>query len=181
VSKAEAVDELGEVMRVFMAHAVLFQDAIARRAGLNATDLQCLNLLALDGPLTPGALAERSGITSGGAITAVIDKLERADLVARARDQTDRRKVLVTANSQEIWRRIGPLYQGVQRRWDDYLSGLSQDQIRFARDLLQTATRINQDEIADLRGLPEHHPRVNGWQATAALPADGTVSPEASR
>lgn len=170
MSKAEAVEELGEVMRIFMAHAVLFQDAVARRAGLNATDLQCLNLLALDGPLTPGALAEKSGLTSGGAITAVIDRLERAALVTRARDPADRRKVLVTVDFQEVWRRIGPLYQGVQRRWYDYLTGLTHDEIRFARDLLQTATQINQDEIASLRRPQEHYTPAAGQHAAAAPP-----------
>lgn len=155
MSKSDAIAELGEVMRGFMAYAVLFQDAVARRAGLNATDLQCLNLLSLDGPLTPTALAERSGISGGGAITAVIDRLERAGLASRTRDHVDRRKVLVTADTDEAWRRLAPLYEGVEHRWNDYLTGLNGEQIRFARDLLHTATRINQAETDHLRaGVP---------------------------
>lgn len=66
-------------MRTFMAHAVLFQDAVATSVGLNATDLQCANLLLLHGPATPGELADRAGITAGGAVTGVVDRLERAD------------------------------------------------------------------------------------------------------
>lgn len=151
MSKADAVDDLGEVMRGFMAYAVLFQDAVARRSGLNATDLQCLNLLTLQGPMTPGALATASGISGGGAITALIDRLERAGLANRTRDGADRRKVLVTADADEVWRRIGPLYAGVQRRWAEHLSGLTIDQIHFAADLLRAAVAINQAETDLLR------------------------------
>jgi hypothetical protein len=72
--------EMGEAMRIFMARVILFQEAVARSAGLNATDLQCANLLRLYGPAAPGERAERAGLTAGGGITAVIDRLR-----ARAR------------------------------------------------------------------------------------------------
>jgi DNA-binding MarR family transcriptional regulator len=62
-------------MRIYMARAVVFQDAVAKSVGLNSTDLQCANLLLLHGSATPGELAERSGLTAGGAVTAVIDRL----------------------------------------------------------------------------------------------------------
>ena len=38
----------------------------------------------------------RAGLTAGGAITGVIDRLEAAGLVHRVRDEIDRRRVLVT-------------------------------------------------------------------------------------
>jgi hypothetical protein len=50
VSRHELIEQMGAAMRLFMAHAVLFQDAVARSVGLNATDLQCAGLLMLDGP-----------------------------------------------------------------------------------------------------------------------------------
>ena len=55
---------MGDVMRAFMARTVLFQEAVARAAALNPTDLQCANLLLLHGPATPGELAERAGLTA---------------------------------------------------------------------------------------------------------------------
>ncbi len=68
--------------------------AIAERVGLNATDFECLDVLDWTGPITAGELARRVGITSG-AVTGVIDRLERAGWVRRAADPTDRRRVIV--------------------------------------------------------------------------------------
>ena len=103
----------GDVMRELMARAVLFQDAVAKSAGLNATDMQCANLLLLYGPATPGELAGLAGLTAGGAITGALDRLERAGLVRRSRDGADRRRVVVTADADELWRRVGPSYERI--------------------------------------------------------------------
>ena len=96
------IDDMGTAMRLFMAHAVLYQDAVATRAGMHSTDLQCLGLLTLEGPMTPRELARRTGLTAGGAITGVIDRLEAAGLCHRVRDEIDRRRVLVTPNTDAI-------------------------------------------------------------------------------
>ena len=61
-TRAAAIARQGEAMREFMARAVLFQDAVARSAGLNGSDLQAVGLLLRDGPATPGELAAR-GVT----------------------------------------------------------------------------------------------------------------------
>lgn len=62
---------------------------------MGASDLQFVSLLNLNGPLTPGQLAELTGLTTG-TVTGVIDRLEKGGFVHRARDAGDRRKVLVT-------------------------------------------------------------------------------------
>jgi DNA-binding MarR family transcriptional regulator len=153
-SRSRTIDELGLVMRRFMAYAVLFQDAVARRAGINATDLQCLSLLMMDGPMTPGVLAERSGVTTGGAITTVVDRLERAGLARRDRADDDRRKVIVTADAGEVGRRLAPLYDGVQRQWQVHLDGLTDDEIQLAVRLFSAAAEINENATANLRARP---------------------------
>jgi DNA-binding MarR family transcriptional regulator len=150
MSKRRLTEEMSAVMRQFMAYAVLFQDAAARQAGVNSTDLQCLSLLMMNGPMTPGALSDHTGLSAGGAITAVIDRLERAGLARRTRATDDRRKVLVTPDSEEAWRRLKPLYEGVTRRWQDYLDTLTEDQLRLAIRLFTAATEINQAETRRL-------------------------------
>ena len=141
-------------MRVFMTHAVLYQDAVAKWAGMNSTDLQCAGLLMLDGPMAPSELAARTGLTAGGAITAVIDRLEADGLVARTRDEIDRRRVLVTPNADALLQRVGPVYARVGQRWNDYLESLDRDQIALVTDALTHATTINRDEIQALRATP---------------------------
>lgn len=140
-----------EAMRDFMAHAVLFQDAVARSAGLNGTDLQAVGLLLSSGPATPGELAARTGLTAGGAITAVVDRLERAGFVSRSRDPQDRRRVLVTADADAIAAAVGPAYAGVTERWGEVLDSLSDEQLAFANDLLARAADVNRAEVERMR------------------------------
>lgn len=138
-------------MREFMARAVLFQDVVARSAGINGSDLQAVGLLLSDGPATPGELAARVGLTSGGAITAMIDRLERAGYVTRTRDLTDRRRVIVTAVPDVLMDRVGHIYGGVARRWNEYLANLTDEQLDFATAFLTRAAEFNRDEAEALR------------------------------
>ncbi|MGI5472576.1 MarR family winged helix-turn-helix transcriptional regulator [Streptomyces sp. CA-132043] len=64
---------------------------------LHTTDIQALSAImdaqAEDGqPMTPGRLRERLNLTSG-AVTACLDRLERAGHISRIRDAGDRRVV----------------------------------------------------------------------------------------
>ena len=99
------------------------------------TDLQCAGLLISEGPATPGELAERTGLTAGGAITTVIDRLERQGYVSRDRDPNDRRRVIVTADAAAVFARFGEVYGRVGARWNAYLETLSDEQLVFANDL----------------------------------------------
>ena len=150
--RAASMERAGEVMRDFMARAVLFQDAVAKWGGINSTDLQCVGLLMSEGPATPGELAERSGLTAGGAITAVIDRLESAGFVRRDRDAADRRRVIVTAIPEAVFTRFGEVYGRVGAQWNAYLDTLTDEQLEFSNELLQRAADVNREEIALLRG-----------------------------
>lgn len=138
-------------MRDFMAYAVLFQDAVARKAGLNGTDVQCLGLLLRNGPMTAGALAEQAGLTAGGAITAVIDRLAAVGLVSRSPDPGDRRRVLISADPVVAWGRLAPSYERVTQRWNAYLDGLAPEHVVVVLEAIRTAAQINREELARLR------------------------------
>ncbi|WP_241672001.1 MarR family winged helix-turn-helix transcriptional regulator [Streptomyces sp. IB2014 016-6] len=61
--------------------------------GLHATDVQALAaILDSETPLTPGRLRVHLGLTSG-AVTACLDRLEKAGHIRRARESADRRVV----------------------------------------------------------------------------------------
>src|SRR5678816_4323004 len=68
--------------------------AAAERLGVGATDFDVLVLLDTTGPLAAGRIAEAMAITTG-AVTGLIDRLERAGFVQRTRHETDRRQVLI--------------------------------------------------------------------------------------
>lgn len=91
---------------------VLFHSRIAEKMGLSGTDHKCLELaMRAEVPLTAGQIAQLSGLSTG-AVTGVIDRLERRGFVRRMRDPNDRRKVLVkVADVDES--RFMHLFQGL--------------------------------------------------------------------
>ena len=94
---------------------VAFDEALAEHLGLNATDLRCLELVIADPGLTPSRLAELAGITSG-AVTGVVDRLERAGYVTRTPDPADRRSVTIApvpARAAEVVDAVAPLAEAV--------------------------------------------------------------------
>src|SRR5258708_12382269 len=84
---------LNAAMRDVSGQGVLYSQAVAERLGMNSTDLECLDHISR-GPLTAGRLAELTGLTTG-AITGVIDRLERAGLARRDPHPGHRRQTLV--------------------------------------------------------------------------------------
>jgi len=70
------------------------RSALASGAGISQTDLDALEHLEADGPLTQRQLGDRLSLTSG-AITMLVDRLEAAGWVWRRPHPSDRRYVLV--------------------------------------------------------------------------------------
>ncbi len=73
---------------------VLHSQAMAERLGVSSTDLECLDIIAMRGSITAGDLARASGLSTG-AITGLVDRLERAGLAKREAAADDRRKVML--------------------------------------------------------------------------------------
>jgi MarR family transcriptional regulator, organic hydroperoxide resistance regulator len=99
-SEKEVFDLMLEI-RKFTRSSLILQHVIAQKAGLHVTDAECIDFLMEMGPSTAGALAKATRLTTG-AITNVIDRLEKAGFVRRSPDLTDRRKVLVSYLPQKI-------------------------------------------------------------------------------
>src|SRR5215472_4529221 len=87
----------------------LMGQAAAERVGINATDLNCLNILSFSGPLTAGELARATGLTTAS-ITGVIDRLEAADFVRRERDPSDRRRVVVAIEVEKAVTQVATIF-----------------------------------------------------------------------
>jgi DNA-binding MarR family transcriptional regulator len=109
--------QLAALIRQYQRDSDDFDQAVAERAGINRTDLRCLDLLlelAMAGRgMTPARLVEASGLTPS-TITSVLDRLERAGYVRRVRDQENRRQVFLqlTAEFATLTQEIfGPLAQ----------------------------------------------------------------------
>lgn len=89
---------------------VLFHEAVASRLGLTATEWRCLALLGQHGPSTAGRLAALSGFTTG-AITGIVDRLERAGYARRKYNPDDRRSVIICPmKSAALGKKVGPIF-----------------------------------------------------------------------
>ena len=130
---------------------VLFHTAIADRLGVGATELKCYSLLRQTGPLTAGELGERVGLTTGG-ITGVVDRLEAAGLVRRARDPADRRRVVLElVSNPERERTLLSLYEPLGRAITALVAGYSEAEQATLRQFLERASAVLEAETARLR------------------------------
>src|ERR1700755_284930 len=84
-----------------IASVIVFNAQVADQLGRGVRDMQFMPYLQLEGPLSPGRLAELSGLKSG-TVTGVIDRLEAAGYVHRERDESDRRKVRVVLEESRL-------------------------------------------------------------------------------
>ena len=156
--RQELLGAMAEVMRVFMARAVLFQEGWPARPASTRRTCSVRTCCSSYGPATPGELAERAGLTAGGGITGVVDRLERAGLVRRSREIGDRRKVVISAEESRLAERIAKHYVRVGQRWAEHLATLNDEQLALAVDLFARAAEINHEETVRLRSLGPRAP-----------------------
>ena len=125
-----------------------FDQAVADALGMNRTDLRCTDVLDREGPVTAGRLAEATGLTSG-AITTVIDRLERAGFARRLADPADRRRVLVelTPEARERGRRF---YGGHAQLAEQLYHRYSEEQLRLLLEFVRGSREFNEREAAKL-------------------------------
>ena len=132
-ARAALMQELEHAVRKSSALGVIFGQAVASRVGVSSSDLECLDFLVMEGRVTAGRLAELTGLTTG-AITGVIDRMEKAGLVRRERDEEDRRKVYVAIVPEaiaKVGRFYEPLQKAVTKDWEGYTDAELRLLVRF--------------------------------------------------
>jgi DNA-binding HxlR family transcriptional regulator len=123
----------------------------AERIGINATDLNCLNIVALTGHMTAGELARQTGLTTAS-ITGVLDRLEEGGFVRRVRDAHDRRRVIVELAYGPGLREIGPTFGPVVKAWRATAAEYSDDELRLLLEFQGKLEEIMRGQLARLRG-----------------------------
>jgi DNA-binding MarR family transcriptional regulator len=131
--------------------SVLFGQAVADHVGIHPTDLESLDILRRNGPMTAGRLAELTGLSTGGAITALIDRLERLGYARRERDTGDRRRVLVRALMERAEREFAPLYAPLEHALDDLSARYDDADLAVILDFVTRTNELMQEQIARVR------------------------------
>ena len=135
-------------IRQFITRVLLYHSAVAARLGLNATDVSSLRLLG-EQPLSAGELSREVGLT-GAAITALIDRLEKAGFVTRERSLEDRRRVTIHADLKKL-REVNALYTGQGARMAKLLMSYSAQEFETVMDFLTQTTLILTEEAEVIR------------------------------
>jgi DNA-binding MarR family transcriptional regulator len=125
-------------------------DLIAQRLGIAPTDLLCLHVLNRAGACTAGALSAQLGRTTG-AVTHMIDRLEKAGYVRRRPDPQDRRRVLVEASAPGL-ERIASFYDGIDARSRRQMAAFSGEQLAAIHAFLQGSYESAAEERERLSG-----------------------------
>ncbi len=140
VKRPPLAPSLIQAMRRFIANAILFNQQLADQLGINATDYQFLNLLDLSGGETPKALADLTGLTTGG-VTVALDRLERGGYIVRERNPADRRSVIVRVVPEKI-NAIQQRYREINAGIDQIFASFSEAELRTVRDFFTRANAL---------------------------------------
>lgn len=142
--------EIRAALRELGIQLALLNHHVSARLELKDVDLDCLNLVDSHGPLSPSALARRSGLHPA-TITGILDRLERGGWVIRERDPSDRRGVLVRAlreRNADLMR----LYSGMNVSMNKLLAGYEDSELELLAAFLRRTTNAGKnaaDELAD--------------------------------
>jgi DNA-binding MarR family transcriptional regulator len=151
-SRREAIiDEGGKVIRAYQTSNDNFDEAIADRVGMNRTDMRCLDLIDQAGGMTAGELARAAGLTTG-AVTAVIDRLEKAEMARRVPDPADRRRVRLEV-TPKLWERTGPLMMPFISESQAILDDYSTEELERFTEVLRRVIEVQAKHIERIREL----------------------------
>jgi len=122
------IDDVGGVGKRVSDATILMHEAIARKMGLNGADHKYLGIIMSAGKLTAGELSKLTGLTTG-AVTGLIDRLEKRKLVKRIYDKTDRRKIYVEPNVGNVNAVFSSAHLGLKQEIEALLSTFTNKEI----------------------------------------------------
>lgn len=149
-TREQLLQALEEENRKSNAEGVLFFQALADRSGMHLTDLLCTVILTSTGPVTAGRLAELTGLTTG-AITGVVNRMERAGYVRRDKDPDDARRVVIRPVVEEL-ERVEPGFFGSHGRlMDELLSDYDDAFLSAFLEIMRTSNSMTREATTRLR------------------------------
>ncbi|MFS8121337.1 MarR family transcriptional regulator [Rhizobium sp. BR 250] len=141
--------QLTDLLRRASAQSLLISQAIAAKARLNTTDLECLDILQMQGQASAGELAKATGLTTG-AVTALLDRLEKAGFIKRLPDPADRRRVLAAPDPEKM-RELFQMYAPFQEKMEALYGDYDEAQLEIIIGFMDKSCAISKDFIGTLQ------------------------------
>jgi DNA-binding MarR family transcriptional regulator len=148
--RTRSIAAIRDYLREVGIQLALLNHQISARLDLKDVDLDCLNVIDREGPLNPSVLVRRTGLHPA-TVTGILDRLERGGWIARERDPSDRRAVIVRAlrdRNPDLMR----LYAGMNRSLNAILGGYDDTQLALLADFLDRTAEAGRgatDALAD--------------------------------
>ena len=152
MSKINTSEEIkmspGELGRDMSTAAIAFHEAVARKLGMSAPERKTLGILGELRLATPGQLAQATGLTTG-AITGIIDRLEKAGYARREPNPNDRRSLLIRAlRQEELGQTMGPIFASLTEAMTEMARSYTPEQLEvIARYLADTIAVLKAETL----------------------------------
>ena len=153
MKREETIHNIIDKFREMSTETIMFHQAVADELALPITDQKCLDLIHRFGAMPAGRLAELTNLTTG-AVTGMIDRLEKAGYVRRTNDPKDRRKTIIEPiSNKKLERKIEMIFMPIHERMHKFLSSYSDSELAFLRNAMMEFIKQTHEESKRLRSL----------------------------
>ena len=146
------IDQFRAASREYSDASIFMHEAIARKAGLSSADHKYLGLMLRHKELTAGSLSKLTGLTTG-AVTGLVDRLEKKALVKRQFTKNDRRKVIIVPNEENIMKLLQPIFHELQQKTLALLSSFSASEIQTIEKYFVEASAVMKEITNGLNNI----------------------------
>ncbi len=143
------VDKFRTASRQYSDASIFMHEAIARKAGLSGADHKYLGLILQHKELTAGDISKLTGLTTG-AVTGLIDRLEKKKLLKRQFTKDDRRKVIIIPNPENSMKLLQPIFSELQQKTADLIASFTEKEIQIIERYFLEATAIMNETTENL-------------------------------
>ena len=151
MNREDVIQAINQKFREMSTEMIMFHQAVADVLGLHITDHKGLDLIYRYGPMPAGRLGELTGLTTG-AVTGIIDRLEKAGYVRRVNDPKDRRKTIIEpTRNKKLERKLEAIFTPISIRMHKLLSSYSDNELAFLIDVLTKSLEQSHEELMRLR------------------------------
>ena len=140
-------DDASNLLGQELSEAVLlFHQTVAQKVGLSATEWKCLDILRRSGPVPARTLSDETGLTTG-AITGIIDRLEKNGYVKRERNKLDRRSIIIQPlYRQDLIDKVVPIFNSLGEAMVVLSNQFSNDELKAIRKFMEGSILILKEQ-----------------------------------